>query len=232
MEIKQTNKVTATKINCLIYSPSGHGKTTLASTLDGKTLVLSLESGLLSLRNFNIDYVEITGSNGIERINSLKKLLPEIVASDYDNIYIDSLSEISSAFVDVAKKDFPDVRQTMPMYGLYNELMTKFIKYTRDMNKNIFYTALEKVDKDELNRRFMLPDIIGSIAHKCPAYFDFVFNLRVFEKDNIKVRKLLTRAQDGYLCKDRSGELSEYEDANLGLIIKKVFNESDKNKAT
>jgi hypothetical protein len=100
------------------------------------------------------------------------------------------------------------------------------------MNKNIFYTALEKVDKDELNRRFMLPDIVGSIAHKCPAYFDFVFNLRVFEKDNIKVRKLLTRAQDGYLCKDRSGELSEYEDANLGLIIKKVFNESDKNKAT
>jgi len=223
MEIKSTQDITASKINCLIYAPSGFGKTTLAGTLEGKTIIVSLESGLLSLKSKKIDYVEIKGANGVDKINNLKVILGEIVKSDYENVYFDSLSEIAQAFVEVAKRDFPDARQTMPMYGLYNDLITKFIKYTRDMEKNVFYTALEKVDKDELNRKTFLPDIVGSIATKCPAYFDFVFNLRIIEKDNQKARKLLTNAQEGYTCKDRSGCLDVYEDADLGAIIRKVF---------
>lgn len=224
MDIKKTNEIAPTKINCLIYAPSGNGKTTLLGTLEEKTLIVSLESGLLSLMGKEIDYVDIEGSDGLEKINHIRKILPEIMNSDYVNVCFDSMTEISAAFLDCAKAEFPDARQSLPRYGLYNEMMTKFIKVTRDMNKNVFYTALEKCDKDEVGRRFLLPEITGSISSKCVAYFDLVFNLQVFEKDGEKVRALLTGAKDGYVCKDRSGKLDEYEKPNLQDIINKVFN--------
>jgi len=223
MEIKKTQEITASKINCLIYAQSGNGKTTLARTLKGKTLIISLESGLLSLRGSSIDYVEVDGKNGIEKIKNLKTILSEVEKTDYENIFIDSLTEISQCFAEYAKKEYPDDKQTMKMYGYVLDLMTRFIKYVRDMDKNCFFTALEKVDKDELNRRYVLPDLVGSISSKCPQYFDFVFYLKVFEKDNIKTRALTTNAQDGYVCKDRSGALEEYEPADLQAIIDKVF---------
>lgn len=224
MNIQNTNDIKPTKINCLIVGESGSGKTTLAKTLNGKTLIVSLESGLLSLKDSSIDYVNIEGNDGVQKVEHIKKLLPEIIASDYDNIYFDSLTDIAACFVEYAKKEYPDDRQTMKMFGYYGDMITKFIKYTRDMNKNVFYTALEKVTTDDVGRRFVLPDMMGAIASKSNAYFDFVMNLRVFEKDGEKVRALLTSSGGGYICKDRSGKLEEYEKPNLGDIINKVFN--------
>ena len=224
MIIKKSNQIVASNINALIYGESGTGKTTLASTLGDKTLIVSLESGLLSLKDHDIDYVEIEGKTGVEKITHFRQVLLEIAKSDYQNIFIDSLTEIAQAFVELAKHEYPDDRQTMKMWGFYNECITKLIKYTRDMNKNIFYTALAKVDKDEAGRRFILPDMAGSIASKSPAFFDFVFHLMVFEKDGEKKRALLTEKKNGCICKVRSGKLDEYEVAHLGNIINKVFN--------
>ncbi len=190
----------------------------MAKTLPGNTLIVNLESGLLSLRDVSIDYVDINS------IDSLKSVLSEISNSSYDNVFFDSLTEISSLFVDYATEEYPEDRQALKKWGHYAQLMTKFIKFTRDWNKNVFFTCLEKTDKDETGRRFNLPDIPGSIARKIPAYMDFVFNLRVFEKGDEKVRALLTHASDGYVCKDRSGKLDGYEKPDLGEIITKVFN--------
>lgn len=224
MQIKSTKDIKPNKINALIYGESGVGKTTLGGTLPPKTLIVSLESGLMSLKNKAIDYVEIEGSTGVEKINHLKSLLSQIAKSDYDTLFIDSLTEIAQCFVEYAKNEYPDDRQTMKMYGYYNELITKFIKYTRDLNKNVFYTCLQKTDKDEVGRRFHLPDMAGSIALRSPAYFDFVFTLRVFEKDGEKIRALQTSPDGGYICKDRSGILEQFESPDLGEIINKVFN--------
>jgi len=223
MEIKKTNDVKPTSINVLIYGASGSGKTTLAGTLQGKTLIVSLESGLLSLKGKDIDYVNIQGKTGVEKIQHLRSLLGEIEKSDYDNIFFDSLSEISQAFTEFAKREYPDDKQTMKMYGYVLDLTTKFIKYVRDMNKNCFFTALDKSSQDEVGRRFHLPDLVGSISSKAASYFDFCFYLKVFEKDSVKTRALLTDTKEGYLAKDRSGLLDEYEKPDLGLIINKVF---------
>lgn len=225
MKVQSTKDIKPTKINCLIYGASGAGKTTLASGLQQKTLILSLESGLLSLKNFAVDYVEIDAPTPKGKYEQLRQTLIEVGKTDYVNVYIDSLTDVAQIFVDVCKEDFPDPKQALPMWGKYSEMMKSFLKYTRDFNKNVFYTALEKVDKDEIGRRFYVPDIQGSIATKCPAMFDFVFYLKIFEKeDGEHVRALLTRSQDGFICKDRSGELEVYEKPHLQEIINKVFN--------
>jgi len=55
------------------------------------------------------------------------------------------------------------------------------------------------------------------------GFMDFVFALRVIEKDGEKVRVLQTAEGDGFQAKDRSGELNTLEKPDLGLIINKVF---------
>jgi hypothetical protein len=212
MEIKCTNSLENHFIHCLITAPSGFGKTRLASTLDlKKTLIVSLESGLLSLRKHKINYVEV------KSFKQLISMLPEIEASEYENIYFDSLSEIASLFVEEAERKFPDPAQSFPLWKYYNKLMERFIRLTRDMKKNTFYTSLLKTVQNDTGQRFHYPDIPGSIATKLPAYFDYVFTILI----NKKGRQLLTSSLDGYICKDRSGVLEQYEEMDLKLIIKK-----------
>ena len=221
LDIKKTNEQKPTKLNALIYGHSGFGKTTLASTLSKQNaIVISAEAGLLSLKKHNIDYVEI---NPDSKVSSLRTILSDVAKSGYDTVFIDSLTEISQAFLDLAKTEFPDSRNTMQRFGYYNELMIRFLKYTRDFDKNIIYTALQKDDKDDVGRQTHVPSLIGSIRETCPALFDFVFALRIFEKEDEKIRVLQTDSGDGYICKDRSGELAQFEKPDLGLIINKVF---------
>lgn len=229
MEIKSTKNLSPIKLNCLIYGTSGSGKTSLASTLKEKTIIISLESGLLSLRNFEVDYIEITSPTPKSRYLDLQQSLLQIAKSDYINVFIDSLTDISQTFVDVCKEEFPDPRQALPMWGKYNERMNQFLKFTRDMNKNIFFTALVKTDKDDLGRRYNVPDLAGSIASRCPALFDFVFPLINYNNEDGKLeRKIITQSDESYIAKDRSGSLEKYENNNLQEIINKVFNKGEK----
>lgn len=223
MIIKSTKDQSPIKLNVLISGTSGSGKTTLAKTLTGKTLIISLESGLLSLKDYAIDYVEINGVTPSERYLQLKQTVLDASKSDYENIFFDSLTDIAQLFVDLCKEKFPDFKDSMRLWNEYNTLMTGFLKFTRDLPKNIFHITLLKTDKDEIGRRFNVPDMAGSIATKCVAMLDFVFVLRVFEKDGEFTRALLTSNEDIYLAKDRSGKLSKYEKPDLQEIINKVF---------
>jgi len=154
----------------------------------------------------------------------------EISKSDYENVFIDSLTDIAQTFVDCAKEDFPDPKQSFPMWGKYNERINSFLKYTRDMDKNVFYTALMKTEKDELGRRYNVPDLAGSISTKSAALFDFVFPMISFKNEEGELKRvLITSSDDTYISKDRSSSLNAFEEPNLSNIINKVFNQGEKN---
>lgn len=218
MDIKNTKNIRPSCINALIHGESGVGKTTLARTLKGKTIIVSLESGLLALKDSDIDYVEVF------TLEDLRATLIELATSNYDNIYIDSLTEIGHLFFENAKLKYPEDKQTMKLYGMQLESMTKFIKFCRDIKKNIFFTSLQKVVQDEVGKRYHTPDLQGSIATKCPAFFDLVFDYRVIEKDGKEHRVLITGKTDNSISKDRSNKLKQYEKPDLGNIIHKIFN--------
>ena len=220
MLIKDTSDLSFSKINALIYAPTGYGKTSLAKTLPPKTLLVSCENGLLALKGTAIDYVEIDSSN---KLKSLTQIVSEIEKSDYDTIFFDSLTEISQAFLDYAKTKYPDDRNTMQRYGLVQDLTKAFVKKTRDLNKNVFYTCLQKSEKDNVGRLYHRPDLVGSIRESIGAYFDFYFCLRIVVKNEKEVRVLQTQPHDGFEAKDRSGVLNIFESPDLGQIINRVF---------
>lgn len=228
MEIKKTSEVKNAGLSMLIYGESGVGKTSLASTLSGKTLIISAEGGLLSLKNSEIDYVEVKGANATEKYNSLVAIMLEVYNGvEYSNIFIDSLTEISQIIVD---HNFllinNDSSKGLRAFGEANKQMKSFIKFCRDTpNYNFIITALAQTDKDEFNRRYKLPDLIGKLAQQVSQYYDEVFYLHKSEEekeDGSKKRILYTDLQQS-VSKDRSGNLlPAIEEPNLENIIKEI----------
>ena len=187
MKIMSTKDASAKRIHAVIYAPSKYGKTTLAGTLKGKTLIVSAESGLLSLHNKEVDYTEVNS------LKDIREVIKEIASgTDYENIFFDSLTEIGDYYVDEAKEMFPDPAKALPMWGHYNKEFKKFIKFTRDMNQyNVFYTCLMKTDKDNIGRTTHLPDIAGSMASKLPQFFDEIMSIIMIEKDGEEKKSII-----------------------------------------
>ena len=62
MKVNNTSEINNTFLKILVFAPSGAGKTSLAKSVTNpkKILVISAESGLLSLAGSGIDYIDIT----------------------------------------------------------------------------------------------------------------------------------------------------------------------------
>ena len=76
----------------LVYGISGAGKTTLCQTVPGKTLVVSMEAGLLSIKDAkNVTAIEVKEAAEIEEIAQLL----ESGKLDYDTVCLDSVTEMS-----------------------------------------------------------------------------------------------------------------------------------------
>lgn len=224
--IKNTKDMKNHRVVALIVGPSGIGKTSLADTLDGKTLIASAESGLLCLAGKDHDYVEIKTMQDFKDFFLL--CMKEETKKKYQNLYIDSLTEIGEKLLSELKMDtkLGQDSHALKMYGQYNDDMTKFVKALRDLKPyNIFFTCLNKYEKDglEMREEFSFPG--AKVKDSIKAWFDLVLKYEIFEKDDQKIRKLITDVSVSRLAKDRSGKLSEYENANLGEITRKILGE-------
>jgi phage nucleotide-binding protein len=222
-EIRNTRDVAAERFTCLVYGNPGVGKTTLARTCPGPVLILSAESGLLSLAGQEIDVIEVTSW---AMLNDVAVWLRSEEARHYKTIFIDSLTELSQRLVESLKEKYPDRKDSFPLWGEYSDTMRRFIKFARDLRPyNVIFTALSSTDKDEVGRRYTSVNIQGSkVAADLPAFFDEVFALRIFTKDDgTETRALVTREHDGWTGKDRSGRLELFEPPDISKLSLKVL---------
>lgn len=227
MKVLNTKDSLQQKVKALILGPSGSGKTSLAKTLSGKSIVISAEAGLLCLKGADLDYIDITTNDkgdvlttSLARLQRLMHVFEWLHAGqDYKNVYVDGLTEISEILVEELNRQFPDRKDSFPMWGEYNKKMRSVIKNFRDLPYNVFITTVTKIDKDENNRRITTFQVAGSIAEKLPQYFDEVFYVHV---DENKKRHLVTSLSDTIPAKDRSGRLAPLEEADLSLIMDKI----------
>lgn len=240
MKIQSTATIGQSKIKCLVYGDSGIGKTTLASTLGGKTLIISSEAGLLSLSNSSIDFVDINvddegnslSSKGkIDKLGKLCKMLSEDKGfrDGYNNIFIDSISDISSFFEDYFDQINKDEKNRFQKWGDYSRSFGRFIKGFRDLiHYNVIFVALRSQDKDESSDTFgsWQPSVIGKTSKDIvEANLDEIF-MYSFDKEGN--RKLITGKTNRNSGKDRSGKLDLVEEPNLQLIFNKIRGEKKK----
>lgn len=201
-------------IKMVVYGGAGIGKTRLCATAP-KPLIISAESGLLSLRTENIDYIEIKTQKDFEDAYKFVAS-PECT---YETVCIDSASEIAETLLIKMKVGLKEPRQAYLQLG---EFMLDMIRKFRDLpDVNVIFNFKMKSIEDESSGTLLyIPMCPGKmIGDNLPYMFDEVFCMQL-KKDG--TRYLQTAADRSRFCKDRSGSLEKEEQPNLTLIINKI----------
>jgi hypothetical protein len=126
------------------------------------------------------------------------------------------------------KNGKPDMRSA---YGLLASEMSSWLNQFQHIeNKDIIFVGLLDQKTDDFNRTTWVPQIEGSkTALEIPAILDEVISMVSMKKSEPDGQTKLERKfvchtlnASGYPAKDRSGRLSETEDAHLGDLLRKI----------
>ena len=142
MNIISAKDIKADHITTLIYGAPGMGKTTLLGNLKGHTLIVDVDKGTSVLAGCeDVDVVRLT-----KGMDELRQIINELKGKcDYDNVCIDSLSELEGAMLsELGRKGR---NNGVPELGDYNRVdcfLIDWCRMAREIDANIFFTAWEK----------------------------------------------------------------------------------------
>jgi hypothetical protein len=223
-------KLTSTKdfnidgVKCLVYSPTGIGKTVLCSTAPDP-VIISAEAGLLSLKHLDIPVYEVKTKEEVGEAYN------EVAMSKFKTICLDSISEIAEVLLIDHKNRERDGRAA---YGKFNDDMGALIRLFRDIKgKHVYFTAKLQRHVDDLTGvTTFVPGMPGkTMLNALPFFFDEVFALRIGKlADGTKYRYLMTQPDYQYEAKDRSGKLLEAEKPDLTYIFNKISGVNEQKK--
>lgn len=224
-KIKNTKDEKSQFIKVLVHGPAGSGKTRLCATTGGKPLIVSAESGLLSLREYDLDVWEV------KNMQDLKEVF-EFLKDDktYDWICLDSISEIAETVLSNEKKATKDGRAA---YGNMADIMTTLIRSFRDLPKNVYMSSKQgKVKDEQTGGVYHGPMMPGqTLTQGISYFFDEVFALHSWKDEEGNYKSAFqTRRDNQFEAKDRSGALSSAEEANLGKVFAKIMNNQTNQK--
>jgi DNA replicative helicase MCM subunit Mcm2 (Cdc46/Mcm family) len=226
---------TKANINVLIYGKPGVGKTFLAATADHvpamrPVLYLNIEGGDMTLRHAapEIRKIPEEGSLSWSQLQAVydqlaKQCYNGVTPGEYAprTVILDTLTEcqkmnMSQIMAELLTAepdkgwdpDIPDVRR----WGKNIEQIRKWVRKFRDLPLNTIMTCHEMEDKDNMTGLVShKPQLSGKLSNEVAGFFDVVVYLYVKQEDRegkkVTVRKLLTGALEGYVAKDRSGNL-------------------------
>ncbi len=207
-------------VKIVVYGLAGMGKTTLCATCPNP-IILSAESGLLSLARYNLPFISITTMAELREAFSWLQSSTE-ARQNFQTICLDSVSEIAEIVLTNAKSKNKDGRMA---YGDLIEDMTKMIKQFRDLpGYHVYMSAKQERIKDDttgvLMNQPMMPG--NKLAQAVPYLPDEVFKLDIEGTGPNSYRLLRTQPDFLNMAKDRSGVLDAVEEPNLGKIINKI----------
>jgi phage nucleotide-binding protein len=196
--------VSDTEPKIIIYSDAGVGKTTLAGTLPGKVLILSVEDGLRSLKLFpaserkRISVAKVSTSDDLR--DAYDKLESGAIACDW--LVLDSISELAEMILREYKRRDKDPRQS---YGKVDDDITDIFRAFRDLSCGVLFIAKEHVIKRQIGETevdyhgLLLPG--QRLTTNVPHLVDNVWRL-VAKGDK---RVIITKADGRSRAKSREG---------------------------
>lgn len=221
-KIKRTSDVKSKSITIMAYGPPGVGKTRLCATAPkGQTLILSAESGLLSVSQYDLDYIEVDDFSTLEEVTKAINGNSSEFKS-YSWICLDSLSEIAEVVLAKYKGDFKDARRA---YGETQDRLDRLVRWFRDVDRNVYMSLKQTRAEDSSGRVTFGPSMPSKKLTQGVAYFpDQVCTFRDAIKPDGTATKVLTfQATPSHpQLKDRSGMFGDTVKPSLEHISKTI----------
>lgn len=203
-------------VKTVVYGGAGTGKTRLCASAPSP-IIVSAESGLLSLSDGEVDFIEVNSLKQFDEVYRWAKGSEE--ANNYETICLDSLSEIAEVLVAELIPQYKDGRQAykaladamMPMLRKFRDLKEKHTCFTVKMIR------IKDEDSGATTDELLMPGQV--LGNQIPYMVDELFYMTVDRKGNSLVQTAPSRTA---FCKDRSGALDNPEEPNLTKIIHKI----------
>lgn len=207
-------------VKTLVFGRAGVGKTSLCATAP-KPLIISVESGLLSLREYDIPVIEAKTFADLEEAYTF--VTESEHAKEFETVCLDSITEIAEVVLAHEKANAADPRQA---YGELQVKMMNICRAFRDIRgKNIYFSAKQASVKDDMTgvTTYGVSMPGTKLGPQMPYLFDEVMCLRAEKNEKGEVIRSLQSFTDlQYDCKDRSGVLDPFEVPDLSVIINKI----------
>lgn len=207
-------------VKALIYGPAGVGKTSLVLSMD-KPIILSAESGVLSLRQYDLPMIKIRTVMDLNE--AYMWLTTNPAANQFNTVFIDSITEIAEQVLVNAKGLVKDPRMA---YNTLLDQMIPIVKSYRDLpGKHVIMAAKEESYKDEVGVTHRGPMMPGNkVGQQLPYLFDEVFRMGINKDASGKqYRFFQTQPDMQYEAKDRSGVLDFMERPHMTNVINKIL---------
>lgn len=221
IKIQSTANLSSSQgVKCLGYGGAGAGKTMLCASAP-RPIVLSAEKGLLSLRRFNVPFIQVTTVKELEEAHLWATKSAE--SRNFDTIALDSVSEIAEVVLAEEKSRNRDPRKA---YGELETLMLTILRDFRDMPQKHVYFIAKQSYRDAGGNKVAGPSFPGQkLPDAAPYFFDQVFQVNVHVDADTKkeLRALKCKADLFNEGKDRSGNLDIWEPYDLGAMFKKIM---------
>ncbi len=208
-------------IKILIHGLAGSGKTVFCATTGVPTLIISAESGLLSIAGAP-DYIKTTV---VKTIYELEQVYDYVFNNPglFKFVALDSISEIAEVLLADEKKNSKDPRQA---YGNLSDRMLSILRGFRDLPDIDVIMSCKQVSRENSDTGIttFVPSLPGQALTNAIGYlFDEVFALRVEkDEDGHDYRTIQTGRDRNYEAKDRSGVLEMFEAPSARKIIEKI----------
>jgi hypothetical protein len=222
IKIQNTSSIELTAVKTVVYGGAGVGKTRLCASAP-TPIIISAESGLLSLADSNVDFIEITKLRDLDEAYRWSKSSAE--ASQYETIGLDSLSEIAEVLIAEIKPSHKDARQA---YGALADAMMPMLRKFRDLpdKHTVFTSKLIQIQDEEsgtISQQLLMPGKV--LGYQIPYMVDELFCMQIDRKG---VPFLQTAPDRMRFCKDRSGALDNPEKPDMSVIINKIMTKGNK----
>lgn len=213
------------------------GKSTLAGTLPGRTLMLQaaiLETGSKSALKLAKRLGNDLTVHEFKDLTDLVKRLDSFNPADYDNLYIDGISALTE--LKVGESDVAAImkRDQWAGYRIVGESVRNFMKMAKGMSHedgtNVFITlALQPKNDANGNVTELVPALKGNVAlaeisRLCPVFVTLLPPIK--DDDGNTIREMVTASQGVYpgridhLLDDENPQVLEADLSKLLELIK------------
>lgn len=205
-------------VKIVVYGEAGMGKTRLCATCPAP-VIFSAESGLMSLRQYQLPYYEIKTLADVRDVYQWARGSSE--ARQFATICLDSVSDIAETVLAGFKGG--KNKDARAAYGEYNDELLKILKEFRDLpGKHVYMSAKQDRFKGADGIALNGPMLPGAKMNtQLPYMPDLLFQLA---HDPVSGHRFLRCHPDhANAAKDRSGALQPMESPDLGAIIGKIL---------